>query len=135
MELVSLYARTINRINWRFSIKYTVKNNDGYLLFTFSGEYDYNKHLNLISAIKSECVRNNIFKVMADNRLIKNQSISNLDKFNLGVEISKVLNSKIQLAILDNQEDTDNLIEITANNRSSYVKSSLNRNELLEWLS
>jgi len=99
MELVSLYARTINRINWRFSIKYTVKNNDGYLLFTFSGEYDYNKHLNFISAIKSECVRNNIFKVMADNRLIKNQSISNLDKFNLGVEISKVLNSKIQLAI------------------------------------
>ena len=135
MELVLLYARAINRANWRFIIKYTVKNNDGYLLFTFSGEYDYNKHLNLISAIKSECVRNNVFKVMTDNRLIKNQSISNLDKFNLGVEISKVLNSKIQLAILDYQEDTDNLIEITANNRSSYVKSSLNRNELLEWLS
>ena len=135
MELVLFHARTINRTNWRFIIKYTVKNKDEYLLFTFSGEYDYNKHLNLISAIKSECVRNNVFKVMTDNRLIKNQSISNLDKFNLGVEISKVLNSKIQLAILDNQEDTDNLIEITANNRSSFVKSSLNRNELLEWLS
>lgn len=105
------------------------------MLFTFSGEYDYNKHLNIISTIKSECVRNNIYKVLADNRLIKNQSISNLDKFNIGVEISKVLNSKIQLAILDYQENIDNLIEITANNRSSFVKSSLDRNELLEWLS
>ena len=115
-------------------MKYELKNNDNYLLFTFSGEYDYYKHMNLISTIKSECVRNNIFKVMADNRLIKNQSISNLYKFNIGVEISKVLNSKIQFAILNNQENTNNLIEITANNRSSFVKLSLDRSELLEWL-
>ena len=37
-------------------MKYTLKNNDTHLLFNFSGEYDFNKSIELIHSIKSECI-------------------------------------------------------------------------------
>jgi len=116
-------------------MKYTLKNNDTYLLFTFSGEYDFNKSIELINSIKLECINKNILKVLADTRQVEKNGLSNLNRFNVGVEIAKVLNSKIQLAILDNEKDINHLVEISANNRSSYVKTSPDRKELLKWLS
>ena len=115
-------------------IKYSVINNNTYLLFTYNGDYNFNKSLELISAIKSDCTKNDIFKVFLDTSKIKKDELSNLNRFNLGVEISKVLNSKIQLAILDNEKGINHLVEITANNRSSYVKASSDKTELLKWL-
>jgi len=116
-------------------MEYTLKNNDAYLLYTFSGEYDFNKSIEIINSIKSECINKNIFKVLVDTRIVEKNGLSNLNRFNMGVGIAKVLNSKIQLAILDNEKDINHLVEISANNRSSYVKASSDRKELLDWLS
>ena len=118
-----------------YIMKYTLKNNNTYLLFTFSGEYDFYKSVELINSIKLECINKNILKVLADSRQVEKNGLSNLNRFNMGVEIGKVLNSKIQLAILDNEKDINHLVEISANNRSSYVKTSPDRKELLKWLS
>jgi len=119
----------------QYIMKYTLKNNDTHLLFNFSGEYDFNKSIELIHSIKSECINKNIFKVLVDTSNVKKNGLSNLNRFNMGVEIGKVLNSKIQLAILDNEKGVNHLVEISANNRSSYVKASSDRKELLKWLS
>lgn len=52
----------------------------------------------------------------------------------MGVEAAKILDSKIQVAVLDNKEDINHFAELTANNRSTYVKVSSDRAELLNWL-
>lgn len=52
----------------------------------------------------------------------------------MGVEAAKILDSKIQVAVLDNKEDINHFAELTANNRSAYVKVSSDRAELLNWL-
>jgi len=116
------------------NIKYTLENNGTYLLFSFNGQFDFHKSIKLLHSIKSECVNNKIFKVLIDTRQVEKQLLTNLNRFNIGVEISKILNSKIQLAILDNDPDINHLIELSANNRSSYVKVSSDRKELVKWL-
>lgn len=52
----------------------------------------------------------------------------------MGVEVGKTLNSNIQVAVLDNEEDINHFTELTVNNRSAYVKVSSDRAELLNWL-
>jgi predicted aspartyl protease len=61
--------------------------------------------------------------------------LTNLNIFNFGVEIGRVLNSNIQTAILENEDDINSLLELSAINRSAFIKVSSNRIELLEWLS
>jgi len=52
----------------------------------------------------------------------------------MGVETGKILNSKIQVAVLDNEGDINHFAELSANNRSAYVKVSSDKTELLKWL-
>lgn len=115
-------------------IKYTLKNRGKFLLFTFNGKYDFEESISSIQSIKLDCIANNIFKVFVDARLVDKQSLSNLNRFNMGVEAAKILDSKIQVAVLDNKEDINHFAELTANNRSAYVKVSSDRAELLNWL-
>ena len=90
--------------------------------------------IKLIHLIKSECIANKIFKVLLDARPAEKQLLSDLNRFNLGVEIGQVLNSKIQTAVLDNGDDLNHLLELSAINRSAFIKVSSNRKELLKWL-
>jgi len=115
-------------------MKYTVKNGSDFLLFTFNGKYDFEKSISLMQSIKSECIDHDIFKILVDARQVDKQSLSNLNRFNLGVEVGKTLNSKIQVAVLDNDDDINHFTELSANNRSAYVKVSSDRSELLDWL-
>lgn len=62
------------------------------------------------------------------------QTLSDLNRFNMGVETGKILNSKIQVAVLDNEGDINHFAELSANNRSAYVKVSSDKTELLKWL-
>ena len=115
-------------------MEYKIKNGRNYLLFTFDGKYDFEDSINLMQAIKSDCINNKIFKILIDARQVDKQSLSNLNRFNMGVEAGKTLNSKIQVAVLDNEDDINHFAELTANNRSAYVKISSDRTELVNWL-
>ncbi len=85
-------------------------------------------------SIKSDCIDHRIFKVLVDTRQVEKKSLSNLNRFNMGVEAGKTLNSKIQVAVLDNERDINHFTELSANNRSAFVKVSSDRSELLNWL-
>lgn len=87
-----------------------------------------------MQSIKSECINYKIFKILVDARQVNKQSLTDLNRFNMGVEASKTLNSNIQVAVLDNEDDINYFAELTANNRSAYVKISSNKTELLKWL-
>ena len=87
-----------------------------------------------MQSIKSDCIDKNIFKIFVDARQVDKQSLSDLNRFNMGVEAGKTLNSKIQVAVLDNEDDINHFAELTANNRSAYVKVSSDKTELLKWL-
>lgn len=87
-----------------------------------------------MQSIKSDCIDKNIFKILVDARQVDKQTLSDLNRFNMGVEAGKTLNSKIQVAILDNKDDINHFFELTANNRSAYVKVSSDKTELLKWL-
>ena len=115
-------------------IKYTFINDGNHLLFTFNSKNGFNESIKLIHSIKSECISNKIFKVLIDTRPAEKQLLSDLNRFNLGVEIGQVLNSKIQTAILDNGDDQNHLLELSALNRSAFIKVSSDRKELLKWL-
>jgi transcriptional regulator len=87
-----------------------------------------------MQSIKSDCINKKIFKILVDTRQVEKKSLSNLNRFNMGVEAGKTLNSKIQVAVLDNERDINHFTELSANNRSAFVKVSSNRAELLSWL-
>ena len=48
--------------------------------------------------------------------------------------MGKVLNSKIQTAVLDNVEGYNYLVELSAANRSAFIKISSDKKILLDWL-
>ena len=123
-----------NLLNAGCKIKYTLNTDGDYLLFTFSGKYNFNESIKLIHSVKSECITNKIFKVLIDNRLVDKILLSDLNRFNLGVEIGQVLNSKIQTAVLDDEDGYNHLVELSAINRSAFIKVSSDRKELLKWL-
>lgn len=87
-----------------------------------------------MQSIKSECINHKIFKILIDACQVNKQSLTDLNRFNMGVEASKTLNSNIQVAVLDIEDDINYFAELTANNRSAYVKISSNKTELLKWL-
>lgn len=87
-----------------------------------------------MQSIKSECINHKIFKILVDARQVNKQSLTDLNRFNMGVEASKTLNSNIQVAVFDNEDDINYFAELTANNLSAYVKISSNKTELLKWL-
>ncbi len=87
-----------------------------------------------MQSIRADCIDNKIFKILIDARQVDKKSLSNLNRFNMGVEAGKTLNSKIQVAVLDNEGDINHFAELSANNRSAYVKVSSDRTELLNWL-
>ena len=49
--------------------------------------------------------------------------------------MGKVLNSKIQTAVLDNAEGYNYLVELSAANRSAFIMVSSNKKKLINWLS
>ena len=48
--------------------------------------------------------------------------------------MGKVLNSKIQTAVLDNEDGYNYLVELSATNRSAFIKISSDKKLLLDWL-
>ena len=115
-------------------MKYILNKRSNYLVFTFDGKYDFDDSINLIQSIKTDCIKHKIFKILIDACQVDKQSLSDINRFNMGVEVGKTLNSNIQIAVLDNEGDINHFAELTANNRSAYVKVSSNKTELLEWL-
>ena len=78
------------------------------------------------------CEQFGLTNILADIRSV-NQRIPVIDRFQLGIELAKMLGPKIRLAILARPELIDKTGENTAVNRGGRVLVTLSLEEALVW--
>ena len=79
------------------------------------------------------CEQYDLTKILADIRE-RNDRIPVVDRFDLGVEMAKILGNKMQLVILAHPDVIDRLGENTAVNRGGRVFVTDSLDEALKWL-
>lgn len=110
---------------------YTNKTN--YLLVELSGEFSLNLIMDVIHKIVEKGKNENINKVLVDIRTLEgNPSI--LDRYKIGLEISKVWGKKIQVASIGKKNLNNYVAENVAVNRGAKFRVFTEIESALEWL-
>lgn len=109
------------------------ENKGQYLLITPEGPYTLEKYRKALQEAAEFCRQNGLKKVLADIRGI-DQNISTLDRFELGIQIAKILGNQIKIAILARPEIIDRMGENAAVNRGGKAFVTDSMEKALEWL-
>jgi len=111
----------------------TYENKGKYLLMKPSEAYSAENYKKAIEEARVLCEQYGLTKILADIRG-RDERIPVADRFEIGVEIAKVLGGKIQFAILAPSAMIDGLGENAAVNRGGRVFVTSNMDEALKWL-
>jgi len=90
----------------------------------------------LVSAIQEMadfCQRENLDKVLIDMRTVR-EAISIIDRYTLGVNVAKVIGSKISIAVVAPEALITRVAENAAVNRYGKLKAFSDMEKALEWL-
>ncbi|HUH98228.1 MAG TPA: hypothetical protein VLZ89_12760 [Anaerolineales bacterium] len=111
----------------------TYENKGQYLLMKPSEAYSQERYMRAIQEARTLCEQYGLTKILADVR-DRNERIPVADRFEIGVEIAKILQGKIQFAILAPSAMIDGLGENSAVNRGGRVFVTDRLEEALKWL-
>jgi hypothetical protein len=112
----------------------TIYENKGqYLLMKPSEAYSVEGYKKAIEEARVLCEQYGYTKIVADIRG-RGEHISAADRFEIGVEMAKILGSKIQFAILAPSDVIDKLGENSAVNRGGKVFVADSMEKVLKWL-
>ncbi len=98
-----------------------------------SQAYNLEYYKAAIQEARALCKQYGLTKILADIRG-RNERIPDVDRFEIGAEIAKVLGGKIKFAILAPPAIIDKLGENSAVNRGGRVFVTSSMNEALKWL-
>jgi hypothetical protein len=112
----------------------TIYENKGqYLLMKPTEAYSAESYKKAIEEARDLCNQYGLTKIIADIRE-RNEYIPVIDRFELGVEMARILGSKIQLVILAPPAVIDKLGENAAVNRGGRVFVTSSMEKALKWL-
>jgi len=104
-----------------------------YVLMTPDGPYDLKVYREALQEVAEFCRRNGLKKVLADISM-RTDTIPVIDRFQLGIEMAKILGHRIKMAILAPPATIDRLGENSAVNRGGRVFVTSRLDQALEWL-
>ena len=115
------------------SVRATMEERDGYLVFTVTGQYDFNDFKVLVHAFQDACVR-----AKAPKALVNIQDVSgetpNIDRYNLGQLFAEVWGGVLKAGIIGSRDRINKLFENTAVNRYAQVMVHHDEKTVLDWL-
>lgn len=109
------------------------KNKGQYLLMKPSGANSLENYKQAIKDARSPCGQYGLTKILADIRG-RAEQISAADRFEIGLEMAKILGSKIQFAILAPAAIIDKLGENSAVNRGGKIFVTDSMQKAWKWL-
>jgi len=112
---------------------YTFENRGTYLLVEITEPISVKLLLSAIQEMADFCQRENLNKVLIDMRTVQ-EEISIIDRYTLGVNVAKVLGSKITIALVAPDALITRVAENAAVNRYGKLKVFSEIQKALEWL-
>jgi hypothetical protein len=112
---------------------YTFENRGTYLLVEITEPISVKLLLSAIQEMADFCQRENLNKVLIDMRTVQ-EEISIIDRYTLGVNVAKVLGSKITIAVVAPDALITRVAENAAVNRYGKLKVFSDIQKALEWL-
>jgi len=112
---------------------YTFENRGTYLLVEITEPISVKLLLSAIQEMADFCQRENLNKVLIDMRTVQ-EEISIIDRYTLGVNVAKVMGSKITIAVVAPDALITRVAENAAVNRYGKLKVFSEIQKALEWL-
>ncbi len=106
---------------------------DDYLIMTPEEGYSFEYYKRAIREAAELCKQNKIHKLIADNRTI-NKDIPMFERFELGVEVAKIMGNNIKTAIILPPQRINKFGENAAVNRGGRVLVTDSMERAIEWL-
>ena len=107
---------------------------NGYLFLEYSEKYEYKKIIELAKGLDTICREEHYEKVLVKVIGVV-EEIGVLDKFDLAVEVSRIIRSPKSLAVLLQENSIDRFSENVAVNRGLNVHLFSRMEDALKWLS
>jgi hypothetical protein len=111
----------------------TYENKGEYVLISPSQSYSLENYKNALKEVLDYCEQNGLTKVLADIRKLEDK-IPISDRFEIGVEMARILGNKVQFAILARRDMIDKMGENAAVNRGGQMFVTDSMKKALEWL-
>ena len=112
---------------------YTFENRGTYLLVEITEPISVKLLISVIQEMADFCQRENLNKVLIDMRTVQ-EEISIIDRYTLGVNVAKVMGSKITIAVVAPDALITRVAENAAVNRYGKLKVFSEIQKALEWL-
>ena len=98
-----------------------------------TGPYSLKMILSAIQQGMDICQGENLTKVLFDLRAIQ-ENVSTMDRYDMGVEVAKVIGSKIKVAAVAQSHLINHLAENVAINRGGNLRAFSDIEKAMEWL-
>src|SRR5215510_4469250 len=112
---------------------FTCENRGSYLYVRINGPFSLKVILSAIQQAVDVCGHENLSKSLFDLRAIQ-ESISTMDRYDMGVEVAKAIGSKIQVAAIAQSHLINRMAENVAVNRGANLKAFSDIEKAKEWL-
>ena len=106
---------------------------DHYLKLTVQGQWVLNEMLALTEVIKDEAMAAGRDRVFIDFTAVEGR-IPELDRYSVGVQIAKIWQSKLRVAILYQADQINKFAENVAVNRGARIFVTWSEADALDWL-
>ncbi|HEX2697253.1 MAG TPA: hypothetical protein VHM28_06050 [Anaerolineales bacterium] len=111
----------------------TFENRGNYLFVEIAGLYSLKLILSTIQKISDNCQHDNLGKVLVDLRELEGD-LSIIDRFEIGVEVARVIGPKIKVAAVARRSIINYMAETVAVNRGANLKVFSEMGKALNWL-
>ena len=101
---------------------------------TISGEYDFLEFKSYLKIIHAKCLEEEVSKILFDARDVLSIDIKTMERYFLGTEAAEILQYKIKIAVVWENEYTNYFFETVAINRGANVKIFGNIEPATNWL-
>jgi len=102
--------------------RYTLEEQQGYLVMRISGPYDYWDFLQYPDLIRKCCESAGVYRILVDVVAVTYAELPTIELFFLGEKVAEVLRDQIKIALVWHGDTKDNLLQMVAANRAASIR-------------